>query len=257
MISKKMELTEYDNELIRQFLSILEGTHTGIEKHSDFNWTGNNFHLLSDKGQYMQKVFRYYSRILDVQEDLRRIEIFLRRFPLKKFYEENDITYLDYSKYHMEVFFHKINTILDLLKLMVNEVFELGLSERKCTWDSLSKNSAVKNSPSLKVIEYFHKSFKHIIEARHLNTHRGYYDESESEDIRVPMMIYKNSEKFNMDIGEDLKRIMPKFIIEYRLKEFRKKRILYLKNGHDVVTQYINMFMHLTLPVAIATAAKK
>lgn len=252
-----MDEYNFDKELFGQFLNLLQETQKGIDKHPDFSYIKNNHHLFSDRGKYVQKVFRYYSRVMEVQEDLDRIAIFLRRFPLKKFYEENNIDYISYTKYHMEVFFHKINTLLDLLKLMVNEVYELNLSARKCTWDKLCKHDRTKDTPPLKVMEYYHKSFEHIIKARNLNTHRGLYHDPESDDIRMPMMIYRESEKFNIDVGEDLRLVMPKFGIEYRLRKFKKEKLNYIKNANEVVTQYVNLFMNVTLPVVIQTALKK
>lgn len=196
-----MDGTAFDKVLIGQFFNVLHETQKGIDKHPDFSYSKNNHHLLSERGKYAQNVFKYYARVSEVQEDLDRVLIFLRRFPLKKFYEENNVDLISYTKYHIEVFFHKINTLLDLLKLMVNQVYELGLTDRKCTWDKLCKHTNVKDSPSLKIIEYFHKSFEHIIEARNLNTHRGIYKDPESDKIKIPMMIYRESEKFNMEIG--------------------------------------------------------
>lgn len=243
-----MDITAFDKELIKKFLQFLDDSQKGVTSHPDFSYSKNNHHLLSPQGQYAQKVFRYYSRIMEILEDLKKVEVFLRRYPLKRFYEIYDIDYLSYSKYHMEVFFHKIHTLLDLLKLMLNEVLEIGLPTRKCTWESLKKHPKCQDSASLQIIHYFHKSFEHVITARHLNTHRGIFNDEDSDDIRMPMMIYKNSKRLNMEVGDDLRRIMPEFIIEYRLRKYKKEKVLFIKNGNEVATQYVNMFMNVTLP---------
>lgn len=252
-----MEITEFNDKLVKDFLEIVHRTMEEIHIHPEYSLTKNNHHLFSPEGKYANGVFGIYYKINEIKEDLSKIEVFLRRFPLKKFYEENEISHLDYIKYHTEVFYHKCNTLLDLFKLFTNEVYELGYSERKCTWGNLMKSEVVKDSLSIKVIEYYHKSFEHIIKARNLNTHRGIFKDSEKDDIEAPMMIYKNSEKFNMELGDDFRRMMPKFILEYKLKKYKNERLLYIKSGNNAAEQYINIFMNVTIPEFLNMAKAK
>lgn len=252
-----MEITEFNGKLFRDFIEIVHRTMKEIHDKPEYSLSKNNHHLLSEEGKYANRVFSLYSKIVEIKEDLRKIEVFLRRFPLKKYYEENEISHLDYIKYHTEVFYHKCNTLLDLFKLMTNEVYELGYSEKKCTWGNLIKSDVVKESLSIKVIEYYHKSFEHIIVARNLNTHRGIFKDSEKDDIASPMMIYKNSEKFNMELGDNFKKMMPIFYLEYKLKEYRNGRLYYIKNGNDVAEQYINFYMNVTIPEFLKRAKSK
>ncbi|OOG65796.1 Cthe_2314 family HEPN domain-containing protein, partial [Flavobacterium sp. A45] len=172
-----MEITELNEELNRKFFDIINGSVDELYNHTERKSSQSNFHLLSDKGKYSSRVFEYYSKMNQTKEDLRKIEIFLRRFPLKKIYEDNDITHLDYIKYHTEVFYHKINTLLDLFKIIINKVHELGFSEKKCTWENLTKSEKLKQSMLITVVECYYKSFENVIIARNLNTHRGqFYD---------------------------------------------------------------------------------
>ncbi|WP_289658335.1 Cthe_2314 family HEPN domain-containing protein [Flavobacterium panacagri] len=252
-----MEITEFNDKLVKEFFEIVNRTMEEVHEHPDYSRSGNNHHLLSPEGKYANKVFGIYLKIKEIKEDLRKIEIFLRRFPLKKFYEENEISHLDYIKYHTEVFYHKSNTLLDLFKLFTNEVYELGYSEKKCTWNNLMKSEAVKDSLSIKVIEYYHKSFEHIIEARNLNTHRGIFKDSKKDDIEAPMMIYKNSEKFNLELNEVFRKMMPKFLLEYKIKKYKNERLLFIKSGNNAAEQYINFFMNVTLPEFLNRAKAK
>jgi len=252
-----MEETEIDKELFRDFLDLVHKSQEGVTKHPEFSFDKNNFHLLSPQAQYLQKVSRYKSRIYDLLDDLDKVEVFLRRFPMKKFYEDNDIDHLNYTKYHTEVFYHKISTLLDLLKLMVNEVFEARLSERRCTWDNLNKITSIKDSAPIKIVGFFHKSFKDVIFARNLNTHRGIFSDSKRDDLSLPLMIYKNSEKFDMDLDERYKTLMPRFILDYQIREYKKNKLNFIKQGNMVARQYINIFMNFTLPIAVNTAKQK
>jgi len=192
------------------------------------------------------KIFNFYNRIKDLVSELRQIEIFLRRFPDSKFYEKNEIDILAYFKYHTEVFYHKIATILDILKLMTNEIYALGIPEKKCTWQELTARLNLKRTPELLVIENYYKSFEHIITARHLNTHQAFYYDDDTEDIRFPLFMYKNIPDIENDYN--FRRFHPKFLVKYRIKEFRKKRLEYVRSGNDVAEEYINQFINFALP---------
>lgn len=252
-----MEITEFNNELFKEFFEIVDRTMEELSIHPEYSLSKNNHHLFSPEGKYANRVFGIYTKINEIKDDLRKIEVFLRRFPSKKFYEENEISQLDYIKYHTEVFYHKSNTLLDLFKLFTNEVYELGYSEKKCTWGNLMKSEVVKDSLSMMVIENYHKSFEHIIQARNLNTHRGIFRDSEKDDIEAPMMIYKNSEKFNTELGEAFKKMMPKFLLDYKIKRYKNERLLFIKSGNSAAEQYINFFMNVTIPEFLKRAKAK
>ena len=236
-----MEITEFNGELFKDFFEIVHRTMEEVRIHPEYSLSKNNHHLFSPEGKYANRVFGIYSKITEIKEDLRKIEI----------------SHLDYIKYHTEVFYHKSNTLLDLFKLFTNEVYELGYSEKRCTCGNLMKSKVVKDSLSIKVIEYYHKSFEHIIKARNLNTHRGIFKDSEKDDIEAPMMIYKNSEKFNMELGDDFRKMMPKFLLEYKLKKYKNERLLYIKSGNNAAEQYINFFMNVTIPEFLNRAKAK
>ncbi|GAA4027186.1 hypothetical protein GCM10022386_08190 [Flavobacterium cheonhonense] len=252
-----MEITQFNGELHNKFFEVVNRTMIEIHKHPAYSSCKNNHNLLSQEGKYAQQVFKHFSKIHETQQDLRKIEIFLRRFPLKKFYEKNEISHLDYIKYHTEVFYHKVHTILELFKLMINEVYEVGYNGKRCTWENLLKSETLKGSIPLNIIEYYHKSFEHIINARHLNSHRAIFKDSEKDDIEGPMMLYKNSEKFNMDLGDEFKRMMPKFYLEYKIKKYKNERLKYIVNANDVAEQYVNLFINTTIPEFLKRAKSK
>lgn len=240
-------MTEKENSLVRDLLDAVQESTNGIDKHPEYDVMKNNFHLLTERGQYTMKVFNLYNRILDLITDLRSIEIFLKRFPLSKFYEKNEIDILSYLKYHTEVFYHKIATILDILKLMVNEVYELNIPEENCSWDNLKKRLDVAKTPELLIIESYYKSFKHIISARHLNTHQAYYYDKDTDDMRAPLLLYKNREMFDSEVDDNFRKFYPEGLLKFRIREFRKKRLEYIKNGNNVADEYSNMFVNVIL----------
>lgn len=245
-----METTSF--ELLQFLLNSVNDAQEEVTNHKDYNTLKNNFHLLSDKNKYIMNTFRYYNKIADFNDDIKKVEFFLRRFPNSKFLNENDIDNLTYIKYHMEVLFHKVHTISELKKLMINEVYKIGLSEKKCSWENLKKQSNLRNKVPMQILENYFKTFKHIINLRHLNTHRGHYNDEESIDISAPLNIYKWSEKDGYDVGEKFKLMMPKFLIEYKLRKFKKERIEFVKSASSATIYYKEeFFKHILIDFKI------
>lgn len=244
IISKKSYKLENANfELIKFLLDTVRVAQEEATENKEFK----NFHLFSEKNKYIMNVFRHYNRILDFNDDIKKVEIFLRRFPNSKFLKENDIDELTYIKYHIEVLFHKIHTILEIKKLMINEVYEIGLTEKNCSWENLKKERKLKNNIPMIILQNYFKTFKDIIVARHYNTHRGYYYDEKEIDIGAALNIYKLSEELNIEIGEDLKRIMPKFYLKYKLKKFKNEKVVYVKGAIEATTYYKNEFVKYIL----------
>jgi hypothetical protein len=194
-----LEATNF--EPLRFLLDSVNDALEDAKNHKDYNILKNNFHLFSEKNKYVMNTFRYYNNITEFNEDIKKVEFFLRRFPNSKFLNENDIDNLTYIKYHMEVLFHKIHTILELKKLMINEVYNVGFSEKNCSWENLKKHSKLRNKAPVQILKNYFKTFKYIIDLRHLNTHRGFYDDENSIDISIPLNIYKWSERDGYDLG--------------------------------------------------------
>lgn len=239
-----MENTNFD--IIKFFLKTVNHAQNETLNHKDYDILKNNYHLHSDKNKYVMNVFRYYHRIIDFNDDIKKVEVFLRRFPNSKFLNENDIDQLTYIKYHMEVLFHKVHTVLELKKLMINEVYEIGLKEKDCSWENLKRHKNVKNKPAMLIVSNYYKTFGDVISARHINTHRGYYNDKSEIDISAPLNIYKWSENLEFDLG-NFSLFMPKFIVEYKLKKLRKKRIDYVKDTLKATTYYQEEFFKYIL----------
>ncbi|SDX75890.1 Cthe_2314 family HEPN domain-containing protein [Flavobacterium degerlachei] len=240
-----METTNF--ELTRFLLNSVNNAQEEAVNHKDYNILKNNFHLFSEKNKYIMNTFRYYNNIVDFNDDIKKVEIFLRRFPNSKFLNENDIDNLTYIKYHMEVLFHKIHTILELKKLMINEVYKVGFSEKECTWENLKKHSKLRSKVPMQILDNYFKTFKHIIDLRHLNTHRGHYNDEKSIDISASLNIYKWAEKDGYNLGENFKLMMPKFLIEYKLREFKKERVKFVKNASIATIYYKEEFFKYLL----------
>lgn len=236
-----------DLEIRKKFLEYKMNLMTETMSHPEYNINQNNFYLHSENGKIAITISKYLNKIFDLIADLDKIVLFLRRFPNRKFYTENDLDELEYTRYHFEVFTHKIHTILEIKKLLVNEFYDIGLSPKNCNWKNLIKNKNLKNSTSSKMIEFYYKSFKHLIQLRHLNTHRAIFNEEKMEDLRSDLMMYAQCEKFNLDIGEEYRKMRPKVLVDYQVTKYRKDKLSYIQDGRDIARQYSLQFENIIL----------
>jgi len=234
-------------ELRNFFIEYLEKTMSYAKNHPEYDINKNNYHLHSDNAKLALTILNFTTKLKDLIFDLKKTQVFIQRFPNKKFYEENEIDQLAYIKYHYEVFLHKIHTILEIKKLAVNEFYKIGLDEKDCSWKNLKNQPKLKNKPVSTIIEFYFKSFEHIIKHRNLNTHRAFFGDKKNEELSFDYSIYKNAEKYGYDVGEDFRRIIPKTFLNYLIKDYRKEKIDYIKNGTQIAENYIEQFETIIL----------
>lgn len=237
-----------NQDLLMEFLSIVDEFMHDIEKRDGFSYDKNNYHLFSSREKYYMDIFNLYNRINDLKKDLEHIEVFLRVYPNAQYLTKHNIDKLEYIKYHTEVFFHKINTIVEVQKLLLNQVYVLGLSEEQCSWTRIKKKLGDVNLSALDVVEKYYEAFEHIIDARHKNTHRAIYkDSSDTADFSAGLLIYKTFESHNEEVDDDFKKIAPKYFLEYELKMYRKERVNFIKQSKIAAISYIDAFINYIL----------
>lgn len=230
-------------ELRQSFLEFYQRTRKSATEHPEFKLGQNNYHLLSKSGKEASRAFIFMTKIYDLITDLERTHTFIKRFPLKEYYEKNDIDQLDFIKYHYEVFIHKIHTLLEVKKLWLNDFYEIGLKEKDCNWNNLKKYNKIQNSIAKIIVDNYYESFEHIIKFRHLNTHRAFYKDTKNDDLKSDLKIYNGFKKFGIDVGEDYRKMRPKFIVDYQIKEYRKEKLEYIKKGTEIAKTYSEQFI--------------
>ncbi|SFN99468.1 hypothetical protein SAMN04487989_10876 [Bizionia echini] len=230
-------------ELRQSFLEFYHRTRKSATEHPEFKLGQNNYHLLSENGKEASRAFNFMIKVYDLITDLERTHTFIKRFPSKDYYEKNDIDQLDFIKYHYEVFIHKTHTLLEVKKLWLNDFYEIGLKEKDCNWNNLKTFNKIQNSTAKIIIENYYKSFEHIIKFRHLNTHRAFYRDEKNDDLKSDLMIYNGFKKYGIEVGEDYRKIRPKLIVDYQIKEYRKEKLEYIKNGIEIAKIYAEQFI--------------
>jgi len=236
-----------DFELRKFFIEYLDKTMEITMSHPDYDINKDNYHLHSENGKLAFIILKYTSKLKDLLSDLKKVEVFMRRFPNKNFYKENDIDELDYIKYHYEVFLHKVHTILELKKLAINKFYKIGLHEKDCNWKNLKNQPKLENKPTLKIVEYYFNSFEHLIEHRNLNTHRALFFDKKNEELKLDSFIYSNYEKQGEEVSEEFRKMMPPQVLKYFIKEYKKEKIKYVKEAIEIANTYIEKFETIIL----------
>lgn len=242
-----MEQPEFvKNDFTKYILESLK-SNENIHKRPGFKPGQNNSHLLTTKERYRNKNFDLYTRLANVLDQLDYVAIFLKRLPHKEYLKTNGLNELNFLQYHLEAHVHKIHTVLELMRLMVNSTYEFGILEKDCSWENLKKHPGIKNSAIEKILNGYYKTFKGMIEMRHYNTHRGLFKDSAMEELSSPLFIYDAAAKFKMDIT-DYREVFPEFYLRHKLKKLRKDRIKNTYAWNHLACNYTNKFLDALLP---------
>jgi hypothetical protein len=215
-----------------------------IEKRDGFQSGGNNYHLLTEKEKYNSRIFRLECDLITTIDGIEYVKVFLTRIPYKKYLWKNSIDELSYIQYHLEILFHKVHTVLDVMKLLINEVYFLGINERDCSWKRL-KAKVGNQIEAMIVINQYYEEFKNIIENRHLNTHQGYFRDKKMDDIDffTGYGLLKLYNKAGLEPDEEMKKRISNFYIDFQLKHFRDDKLKFIVNIQKSIYSYLKRFL--------------
>ena len=214
----------------------------GIKKHPEFSFIKNNHHLLSETGKYSVKVFEINNRLLQLGDDLDKIVVFLRRFPNKAFYESNGLFQHDYIKYHMEVFLHKIYTILEVKKIAINTLFNLGLKEYESKWEKLKQYDEFKDSQAFDILNNYRTSFKQILDLRNVNTHRAILKDDVLENLVMEIDMHESAKILEIDLIKSNGYPRDLWVLETIMKKHQSERMKFIKDSTKIAKKYIAQF---------------
>ncbi len=233
---------EFTANLIKTNMRILKD----FDKRDGYKFGENNYHLLNEFERYISDISKINSELRGVFEQIQHIKIYLRRFPLRKFYYENEISETTYFKYHTEALLHKVHTISEIMKLMVNKVYYLRIPPKDCNWKNLNKKLDHK-TPCLQVIENYFNVFKNLIDHRHLNTHRGIYLDKKIEDFEkyYGHNFYVMTSEVARDLFDDLP---PKVLIDFELKNIKKDRLNIVDQTIRITNNQLKLFLESLNP---------
>lgn len=173
--------------------------------------------LFTEKEKYMISVSEVVFSISNTLDELKHIPIYFKYFPKYKSYTKNRIFHDDYMKYHLKNYYIRINTLLDQLALLINEVYELGLPTRRCSIEAVIENKNTKNTTTIKYLKALKKGIQGVKRLRNLIVHEGYYHDKKIFNLGTYIFLSSNNSDFDY---EDEIKWLSKFIIKEKMNEF-------------------------------------
>jgi hypothetical protein len=175
----------------------------------------------SPYAQYNTDVFYRLTKILETLDDLRAVQIFLKQYPYAKTLRKNKITRTTYAVYHLEVYFLKVTSLKDKLALLINDVYNLGLPDKRVKIGLLSEMKQMKNSRVVSLLKKFSEALDEITSQRNIIAHRGKYDDKELTEIKMYEMV---EDKIKPAVF--FTKLMTKLYVQKKLKIFKRNQVV-------------------------------
>ena len=235
----------FGNPFVKNLLEQYSSIEKKIVKRKDFRIKNNNYNLLKREEKKVANTFRLVLSLKDICKDFTTIKVLINKMPPKKYIYSFEINELDYIKYHHEVFIHKIHTVLEIMKLLSNEILNLELSEKECDWAHLIKQKNFRESKLKRIIELYYSGFKSIIEHRHLNTHRGIYQDEKRDNLDTTLFIYQFHEKYGetykLELSKDFENSFPRRLLDYEIRSYKSGKLKEIEKLENVILKYIKL----------------
>lgn len=248
------------DELFKQCELFCKELQSEMEKaleHPDHDLNKNNYRCMSEKGRYLLKINKLMCKINELLGDLKKVLIFIRRFPDSKYFIDNGIDNIDYIKYHLEVLTNKAHNILEIMRLMINSTYELGLSTNECSWNNLKSKLDI-SSNTMQVINLYHKSFRDLIKLRHLIVHQGNDVDSVTTDMQSCLSLLRTECEYSGYFSREDKELqMSKMLLRFETKNYKKERIKYVKSVIHASEYYTDLFKYYIYKEAYKQAMLK
>ena len=226
-------------ERLYSIMSLLITEIKNSDAKEGFDISKNNYHLLSKDGKYLLEFNDYFNRLNKLIDDLNIVIEFIEKLPSFVLDRKELIDPINYINYHLEVFYHKISTINDVLKMMTNSVFRLGIPEINCNWEKIkNKRKDISNSVFC-VIWRYHKTFKPLINIRQLNTHRAINVNPTSNEIASLLLLKKNT-----DSDDKSELFIPIELIENEIEKHRNEILGNIRHYREIANNYVEEFIN-------------
>lgn len=123
-----------------------------------------------------QYFFMVYNKSIAIFNALERLSLsyhLIATFPNSKTSEKKGFTRDKWILYHLSFFTVTLTSLLDLCLLLTNEVFRLGMPERLCSLESITKNCWILPTDIPKALRALNKSLAEHQKRRNLHVHQG------------------------------------------------------------------------------------
>jgi len=159
--------------LVKQLLDDLKDVFGRIDLKSRKSLRAKQPVDVSPSEHYTWQAFGKASVIHDTARRLEHAKEFVSVFPSPKGFERKGITRDKWVEYHLSYFVVTLASIPDLCLLLTNTIFKLGMPERLCTLESVTKNDWVAETEVPKTLRGLDKVVEEHRTLRNLHVHKG------------------------------------------------------------------------------------
>lgn len=128
---------------------------------------------LQEHEQYDVSVFYRLGAITNALRTLKNTLRFMTSFPRPRTYEKAGISQDVWIDYHFSYYIITFVSFADMVLILTNTVFQLGLREKDCKPDIIKNNSWIKDTKVRKALDKIDEIVKPYREPRNIHVHRG------------------------------------------------------------------------------------
>lgn len=195
-----------------------------------------------DSDQYALDVFDLLNRIDNCLGSIYKAKGFISRRPSVKELDENDqMTITEYYMYHYDMVIHKLSTIRDLSCKLINVVFKLGIEDKKCGWNSISKEKDRIGVPViLNLQQLYYIYLERIKQERNASTHSGIIDLIFMREVDLDLSVSQMIKRYNIPT-EGWDPMQKGSYGEYRLRKCKKELLKRIDHYRDMSISFIHI----------------
>ncbi len=188
--------------------------------------------------KYVVDINTYNSRLLIALDEIKYTRTFLRRFPLKDYYHQNEISETKYTKYHIEFYYHKLFIIRELIRQLINSVYQLNLIKINNISDLVMRLG--KEDPSILLLKDFENKLNYYRIKRNENVHQGeFIPDNDFENLKMWIDLHSLSNLLKQQLPKD---VLQEKVVESLARNYRKDKARMLNESLIGMEKYINSF---------------
>ena len=155
------------------FTQIKTAVEQGID-HLDFG---------TESEKYAKRTLYGFIDLVVSVDSLEEIPVFFSIKKIPTFFTKNGISEINYYKYHLENHYIKISSILDYAAHFINNIFQLGIPERKCSPFVVLENLNIKGTAVGDSFSKFNNHFQTLKHQRNIIIHKGKFESAAIKSI--------------------------------------------------------------------------
>lgn len=196
-------------------------------------------HILKNKQeQYIIDCFKCLVEVLYKVESLGYYIPFIKSYPKTASWEKT-FGRTDYIRYHTEVYLNGITGILDRCLLLINQIYNLGIEERRATYENIISNRHIINEPVKDVLDRFNKSIKDIKYLRNVTNHRGRYRDEELDKLSEYEFLLRSKVKFS----KKQQRLLELYVKKFGVSIYIRKRRRDVINNNKIIYKHCDSLL--------------